>query len=290
MRILVGVMHCIENEFADCIDAIRSQTLPAVDCFVLSNLPNKEAHDRLYSNFMARATEADLFIKVDADMVLCRNTFFEECASRFAENPDIVHMQIALDDWMTDRRIMGLHVFRSTHRWRIGNDEHVFVDMTDLNPDRVNDWNDLAPAASHCPNPSDFQSYHFGLHKAVKFMQLESSCINPSFRMAHWNHFLAMEAKYKRTKDRRIAMGVLGFSDALKHHWDSRNVDFNSISSKEKFSRWDSLLAEELFKAADRPGGLPSRMWPKWIRRKLIEFGLPNRRAGTVQRKKSDSQ
>jgi hypothetical protein len=34
------------------------------------------------------------------------------------------------------------------------------------------DENDvLAPAAFHCPNPSHFQSFHFGLHKISKVMQ-----------------------------------------------------------------------------------------------------------------------
>jgi len=36
MKILVGTLHVIENELDDCLAAIRAQTHPAHDLFVIS--------------------------------------------------------------------------------------------------------------------------------------------------------------------------------------------------------------------------------------------------------------
>lgn len=156
MNILVGIMHCIENEFAQCLESIDTRTLPAYGRFVVSNLPNKEAHGTLYRSFMERAYEVDLFIKVDADMVLGSPTFFDECAARFQSDPDLQHLAIAVNDWMTRRRIFGPHVYRSSHGWQ-ETGEVIFVDMVDHPHQRVADTTDLAPAAVHCLDPSAFQ-------------------------------------------------------------------------------------------------------------------------------------
>jgi hypothetical protein len=127
MKLLVGVLHTIENEFEECLAAIRRQTHTAVDVFVIEKLRNREAHERLYRTFMERAGEFDVFVKVDADMVLCRDDFFAGVARVFRESPDVDRLYVAVDDFFTQKLIMGLNCYRNTVRWP-SSSEDLFVD------------------------------------------------------------------------------------------------------------------------------------------------------------------
>lgn len=52
MRLFVGTLYTIENEFDECVASIALQSYRNFQHFVFRNLPNKEAHDALYSAFM----------------------------------------------------------------------------------------------------------------------------------------------------------------------------------------------------------------------------------------------
>jgi hypothetical protein len=245
MKILVGTLHAFENELEECLSAIQAQTHAAADSFVISGKPNKMAHDELYQTFMGRAGEFDLFIKIDADMVLTRQTFFEEVVERFSIRQELGHLLIAVHDWMTDRRIMGMHVYRSSHRWNLGSETY-FVDTLDEDRRIEKDLDRLAPAAVHCGNPSPFQAFHFGLHKAVKFTQLARSEINHSQRETHWRHFKCLDRHYRSTKDRRLGFARVGFLHALAHRFDSRHVDYSCTESHSAFEIYSEMGVAEL--------------------------------------------
>jgi len=243
MKILIGIMCCIENELEQCLNSIQTQTYLQYDYFLISNLSNKEAHNLLYKTFMDHADDVDLFIKIDADMVLLRPTFFEEVTQKFMHDPTLVHIQIALDDWFTQRKIMGLHIYRSNYQW-ICNQEAHFVDMVDspnILGTTINDWNDLAPAAVHCPSPSPFQAFHFGVHKAVKVLQQGRTHQNISFSCTHWSHFQNMEAHYAKTQDLRLALALAGFLHSIKNLYEPRHVDYACGTTREAFEYYESL-------------------------------------------------
>jgi hypothetical protein len=245
LKILVGTLHCIENELEACLAAIQSQTYPAHDCFVISGKPNKEANDQLYQTFMDRARDVDLFIRIDADMVLCRNTFFEEVVERFTTEPDLGHLMISLYDWMTDKSIMGMHVYRCTHRWNLGAEAY-FLDLQDGKHHIVADRDRLAPAAVHCGDPSPFQAFHFGLHKAVKFTQLARGNVDLSHRENHWRHFKNLDRHYQRSGDRRLGLARVGFLHALANGYDSRHVDFTCPEAHSAFERYQAMSLQQL--------------------------------------------
>jgi hypothetical protein len=268
MRILVGVMRCIENEFGLCMASLQCQTLRAQDVFVISGLPNKKAHDQLYSTFMERAGEADLFVKLDADMVLDRSTLFEEIAARFLEWPSLDHLQIAVDDFFTGLRIMGLHVYRSSHRW-IANDERHFVDLVDEVPGMESDWIDLAPAARHCPDPSRFQCFHFGLHKAVKFLQRSRPHFDFPYSLIHWRYFRTMEERYYSSGDVRLGIAVLGFLQAVCGRYGPDQVDFDCPAVREAFSPIENMDEEGIRLEIRRRWALADRGLPGRLRRLL---------------------
>ena len=271
MKILVGVMHCIENEFEQCLAAIDRQTHPAYDRFVLSQLPNKEAHDRLYGTFSERARDVDLFVKIDADMVLARPTFFQEVVDRFTRESGLQHVQIALDDWFTGRRVMGLHVYRSTHRW-VRNAEAHFVDMVDGEATLVNDIDVLAPAGSHCPNPSPFQAFHFGVHKATKVLQQERQDRNLNQSCTHWGHFALLEAHYHRSRDSRLGLAVAGFLHGIRHLYGPAHVDFSNAETRAAFERYRPMPPDELNRALRGLGPYGWSKLPHALRYELASY------------------
>ncbi len=63
MRLYIGILHTIENEFDDCVAAIRRQTHSNFEHFIFSGLGNTESHARLFGDFFARRNEFDLMIK-----------------------------------------------------------------------------------------------------------------------------------------------------------------------------------------------------------------------------------
>lgn len=242
MKFLIGIMHTIENEFEQCIASIKAQSHKDFDCFVIENLPNKQAHDKLYQTFMNNAKKYDLFIKIDADMVLVRNTFFEEVIAKYNELPlEINDLEIAVFDFFTQRLIYGLHVYRSNVTWELNNKESIFVDKTQKQRIAFTDFTDLAPAAYHCPNPSDFQSFHFGLHKAVKFMQINREKFDLSSSCGHWAHILLTYKHYRKNRNNILLYALLGIYTALKNKFDNTFVNYNNEIVLSKYKKYKKM-------------------------------------------------
>ncbi len=239
MRILVGTLYTIENEFDDCVAAINRQTHHGFEHFIVRGLPNKAAHDKLYRHFMSRAEDFDLFIKVDADMVLADDRFFEYVVTRFNEEAyDTVEaLIVSVHDWFSNRLIEGLHVYRSRVRWRL-HDERVFVDRASVDPRCIRyDRDDLAPAAYHSPDPTDFQAFHFGVHKGVKVRAAVrgSRMGTARFHMDNieqtWRHFL-------EAGDRRLGWASLGAELALRGRFEPDHVDYHDPYTRQVMDRY----------------------------------------------------
>ena len=291
MRILVGTLATIENEFDACTASIQRQTHRDFEQFVIRDLPNKQAHDTLYRTFMSRSEAFDLLIKIDADMVLADDRFFEKVVERFQEHkfkennpptqletkttghttkthptypppsvlpappppppapapaPSIMNaLIISVQDWFSDRLIEGLHVYRSNVRWE-ANNERVFVDRACLPANQiVYDRTTLAPAAYHCPDPSPFQAFHYGLHKGVKVLAAIRGHrrATAEFHITNieqtWQHFL-------RRGDRRLALACLGAELALAGWFEAQHVDVQDHHAHDVFQDYKDLNAVSL--------------------------------------------
>ena len=252
MRILVGTLYCGENEFDDCRAAIHSQTHVQWDHFVIANKPNKEAHQSLYSEFMSRADEFDFFVKVDADMVLTRPTVFEEIVSWMEAHPDIDDLQIAVDDFFSDQLIAGMHAFRSGVRWN-QDAEQVFVDDWPVPVQRRHtDFCQLAPAALHCPNPSAFQSLHFGMHKGIKVVEADQQGRRRGHAMFyHLTNIERTFQHYRRSGDPRLGYASIGAELALQRELTAEHIDYSHPLAAEHLQAYlplkkEALLAEVL--------------------------------------------
>lgn len=225
-KLLIGILYCGENEFGACIESINGQTYKNFEYFVIKNLPNKEAHDTLYQNFMDSSKEADLFLKIDADMVLTRSTFFEEVILEMNDIPDVDNLQIAVLDYFTNSLIYGLHIYRNTVTWDLNSDESVFVDRIEKIRKRKNDKQKLAPAAYHCFKTTKFYAYHFGIHKGVKIIQEGQNRFNLDSSIFHYSNILKTYYNYLKTSDTTLLFVLAGFCDTINNKFNFENVNY----------------------------------------------------------------
>ncbi len=249
MRILICILYSIENEYEECKKSIFGQTYKNYDTFTIEQMPKKQAHDRIFQTFMDRANQFDLFIKIDADMVLCRTTLFSEIVNEVNNHPDYDHFQIAVRDHFTNKLIYGLNVYRSTVKWSITT-EKLFTDRTyeATKCKKYIDVNEpLVPAADHCPNPSPFQSFHFGVHKAAKLMQREANNILPSGAGSHARNLYDVSKNLSKSKDPVLLYSMAGAFWALNISAGAKEVDFSSAKTQSAF-KYFTLMNPQAFK------------------------------------------
>ena len=168
-RVFVGTLACGEAELPDCRTAVSAQQGVSVTHTVIEGLPELEAHNALWSAWEAHKSDHDLFVKVDADTILIRDTALSEIAALF-KNPSVTGAQILLHDYFTDGLIPGLNSFSRDVVFRRASNR--------LMPDRVDAGHNtvlkgdvvrhLAPIGWHCRSPHPLQAFHFGLHRALK--------------------------------------------------------------------------------------------------------------------------
>ncbi len=273
-RVLVGTMHTIENQFEACVDAVRRQRGVEVEHFTVEGLGNCEAHAELYSNFMKRADEFDVFVKVDADMVILRDDLLARIAERFAREPELDLVTIPVHDFFTNSLISGLHGFRSSVRWPEHTDR-VFVDDDAVPEDRRVVAMDLAPAASHCANPSPFQSFHFGLHRGVKLRGgVRQGLARTAWNQSHWDAIGSLWKHFRRAHDPYVGWAALGFELALRGDFGPEHISYTNPEARNlfetRYADWSAARLRRVLRGLRRRNrlGLPC-LWPLEVRRIL---------------------
>ena len=211
-RILVGMLAAGENERDQAIAALRAQTHKDYELFVIENRPNKEAHEALYSRFMSSADQFDIFFKLDADMVLVRNTALEEVADFFAGNPEVELILFELIDWYSDSLIPGLVITRSTARWPAHPDQLMVDSFVKITGKNVHVSDRQAALAIHSPDPSPLQAFRFGVHRAMKAIQDDREPAKKMLEKAniHWDILQRTWSNFLVKGDRRMGLAIAG--------------------------------------------------------------------------------
>jgi len=246
MKLLVGTLHTIEREFEDCCASIREQTYKQFEHVIIRDLPNKAAHEALYGMFMERAHEFQLLVKVDADMVIRDRDLFMRIVDKFSSDKELDLLLIAVHDFFSDGLLMGVNVFRNTVQWDLGT-EQLFTDMTYVKSSirkKVKDFDELAPAAVHCGNPSPFQAFHYGFHRGMKAVRGGER---------HWRHLTSMFQHYRRAPDRRLAYAMLGANTALSGRFSVRHISYDDDALNKHFTGLYSMRpVDELHRLVKR--------------------------------------
>jgi hypothetical protein len=243
MKLLVGTLYTIENEFQDCLASLERQTLRDFDHFVIQGMPNRQAHDQLYERFMNNAGEYDFFIKLDADMVIRSQHLLADIVTEFEQRPQIDLLTILVHDYFTDRLVEGLHTFRSHVRWQKRTDD-VFTDSHSIPRDRIFvDRDQLAPAAYHCPDPSDFQSFHYGLHRGVKVRQaIQVPKKQPIQLVTRLEEIGIIWHRFQKLADKQLGLAALGAELGIRGDFTPAHICFTEPYARsefeEKYSQW----------------------------------------------------
>jgi len=253
-RILIGTLYCGENEFDALKHSLRVQTYPHWEHVVFENLPNKEAHDRLYRTFMNRADDFDLFVKLDADMVFRSSDALNKIVRLFEERSSLDHAVLAVHDWYSDMLIEGVHIFSNRAQWTQGNDPR-FVDHNPAVPgDRIQLWSDPAPTVDHSPNPSAFQAFRFGVHRALKTLQpgrwkirYRQARFQWMMLQACWGHFIEVE-------DRRLGLALLGADQVFNRGVQGSDYDKNQDNLRRLLDSYSDLSSKDIER----------RLWKRW--------------------------
>jgi hypothetical protein len=231
MHIYVGTLYSGENEFADCVTSIEAQSYNNYRHFVIKGLPQKEAHDKLFRDFIESGS--DLLIHVGPDMVLMDDSLFSQVVNFFTENPHVQHYEIMVYDCLACQMIWGLNIY---HDIELGErDENVFTDFLPIDPGRkVSDYGNLAPAAWHCPNPSLFQSFHYGAHKAVKIM--ESVRRGMTEKAEYYRDIIRnIHKNYTKHQDNRRAACLMGARFAIDRKLKSEHLNYTDPYLEDNF-------------------------------------------------------
>lgn len=189
-RVFVGTMYCGEHDFEGCKAAIASQADVEVVHCIIENLPERDAHNRLWASWRAvQNTGFAMFVKVDADTVLAHDHVLVELSNVLKANPRITGIQAPLHDYYTNGFINGLNCFTS---------DVIFSDSTDTlycdrNVDTGHDIvmkaenvpESLRPAGKHCHNASPIQSFHFGLHRTLKNQHATLARVRAAWQIKH---------------------------------------------------------------------------------------------------------
>ncbi len=248
-KILIGTLYSGENEFEQCIQSIKEQTYTGWEHIVFRHLPKKEAHDALYREFMQRSDQFDMFIKLDADMVFNTNKALEIIVDIFSQDSDLDHVVMAVDDRFSDSLIMGLNIFSNRVSW-VQKEENLF---TDRRPEvfpgkKIKLWDSPAPLVLHSPNPSLFEAYHFGIHRALKTFQPNRTDFYPVRSILQWNILKNVWNHFINTDNRKLGFCILGAEHVIKNKVEPHKYDYTNRNLYEVFESYKHLQSSELRK------------------------------------------
>jgi hypothetical protein len=295
VRVLIGTLYTGENEFEQSKRSLQRQTHEHWEQVVLKHLPNKEAHDRLYRTFMEHADDFDLFLKLDADMVFRSKTALRTLVKLFESHPELDDALLAVRDWASDSLIMGLHAYSHRAVWT-SSEEELFVDHTPSVPGkRLATKGPPAPLVDHSPDPSPFQAFRFGVHRALKVVQRDRSRLDLFRARMQWTLLNDVRRRFAETGHRRFGLIVAGAEDVFSETVTRADYDDTSDDLRERFDqRYADRSSGSLKAALPSWGKTPSRQWTAFVETvgagriaRSACVAIPKRMAATVYRRVS---
>jgi len=185
IKVFVGTMYTIENELLQCVKSIHEQKNVQVEHVILSNLPEREAHNELWKNWHQRRNQGfDMFVKVDADTIVKSHDVFK-IAHKTMIDLNATGIQAPLHDHISGVDINGLNFFMPVVSFSESTSE-LYCDRADIGNDRTLRGKDLPsqlrPAGDHCKNPSNIQAFHYGLHRMLKGQHVTLNSVKNTFK------------------------------------------------------------------------------------------------------------
>jgi len=212
---LIGMLYSGENEYAESRRSLERQSLGDWELLQIENLPNKQAHDALYRAFMEKADRFRFFLKLDADTVFNSERSLEILLS-LLDVPERDLLVTDAHDWISDTPIpAGMQSYSSRVRWPVSPDL-LMVDHTPVFPGHGHrQYLPPVPIAVHSPNPSSFQAFRYGVHRALKAIQPDRRRKDVRRAVLHWSVLKNIWRSYRAHGDARRLAALLGVEAVL---------------------------------------------------------------------------
>jgi hypothetical protein len=266
-RVLILTLASGERELASCRESVEAQNHQHREHRIFEDLPNKEAHDHLYRTIMENRDRFDLFLKLDADMAFADPEVLSDLVGVFEQRPGLDHLVVAVSDWMTDSRIIGFHVFSNRVRWR-EHAEMLYVDPDPLFPGSKMVIEDPPrDLVFHAANPSEFQAFHFGAHRALRASQSGRRLRDTRAHSAHlqWVYLSRVWKHFERDGDRRLGLAMLGADYVFRRQLPATANEFGDATLRAKFDDIRELTAERILGDLLPRWGTPTRRLRTWV-------------------------
>jgi hypothetical protein len=264
MRFLILTLYNGENEFDSCLRSVGSQSHADREQRVFENLPKAEAHTLLYETIMEVGDRYDLFLKLDADMVLANETVLERIAGIFRRVTNLDHLVLGVKDWYTDSDIIGVHTFSNRARWS-PNPSGLFTDPDPEIPGRkVMIFRPRPIAVQHGTDPTPLQAFFFGVHRAMKACQVhvDGSEKKPFAARMGWRTLGHVWRHYESSGDRRLGQAVFGADLVLRNRLPASAVNRADPDLLAAFRNLENLDSSEVHSRLEA-------RWRHWLPRQL---------------------
>lgn len=218
MKIMIITLYSGENEYDSCKESVRIQECSyEVHHVCIENKPKLEAHNLLYSMIMEKERDFDYFVKLDADMVFTSSASLQEIIESAVKNK-VDRFSIPVHDYMTDKMIWGLNVYKAGMQWELSTNA-IFTDQQKVLVDyRVKNkvLTKETSLVSHASKPTNLQAYLFGVHRASKITQDRTfiPCISNSY--AQYKVLADVSSVYIKTKSIVHGYALIGAYAMLK--------------------------------------------------------------------------
>jgi hypothetical protein len=238
-RLLILTLDSGEAALPTLITQLAQQTFRDFEHEIISGLPNKAAHARLYRTIMSRAGSFDLFLKLDADMTLRSPTALDDAVGATAQHREAQHFAFPVWDLFTEEETLGVHIFRSGVSWGTIDDD-LFVDPDPPGVRQIMWAGPPAPFVNHGEVVSDFECFSYGVHKFLKVAQRGRGTNGLPHKdhkfLRHLRNCVRVRELYRRTGARRHQFALKGIAWAMRHPelWSlSSKVSLHEIFERE---------------------------------------------------------
>jgi len=246
-RFLVLTLYSGENELDACRDSVAAQTGVDATHEVFSGYSNIDAHRALYRKIMDHVLDYDLFLKLDADMVLKRPTALREVAKYFDQRPDLDQMVAMVDDHYTGSRIYGVHTFSPRVRWNLDLPDKLFVDPDpEYDGKLIRNPPEIPVFVDHAPDPSAYQAFHFGYHRMLKALQpgrKHKSGVHAQYQISVLQR---VENQYYETGSGKLGLTVLAADLVRKGQLFGQTGDKRDSEVENAFEKAKGLGEQEV--------------------------------------------
>lgn len=236
--VMVGTLASGENELEKCVQSVKRQAYPAekLEHVVIRDLPKKEAMDTLYTTFLDSGH--DLLVKLDADMVILDRSFIAKVTRAFCSTENLGMLQAAILDYFSGREMQGINIYSKEMKWATESQDALFTDKTQTEKSRRRvTWATYIDSVIHSPDPSEFQAFHFGVHRGLKVAAaVREDGVGSARALEQLMYLERTYEHYKNRRDVRLLAACLGGELGMREAYNVEALNYTNADMRTSFS------------------------------------------------------